>query len=110
MINLNGKKFRAKKNSENGEICGATIFHYFQDGEKIWGEYFGGKIEFGILAGRAKNGAIEFNYWHFCEKKFRAGCCVSTPEILANGKICLHEKWQWTAGEKGGGESIIEEI
>jgi hypothetical protein len=38
------------------------------------------------------------------------GICFSTPEILLNGKIRLHEKWEWTSGDKSVGESIIEEL
>ncbi|BAO77560.1 hypothetical protein [Winogradskyella sp. PG-2] len=37
------------------------------------------------------------------------GVCISKPEILANGKIRLHEKWKWTSGDYSEGESIIEE-
>ena len=38
------------------------------------------------------------------------GTCISTPEILETGKIRLHEKWQWTSGDKSKGESIIDEM
>ena len=110
-INLNRKKFRARKNSKNDEICGATIFSYFQNGEIFWGKYFSGKIKFRTLMDHWKNGAAEFFYQHFnCENEFRTDRCVSTPEILTNGKIRFYEKWQWTAGRNGAGKSIIEEI
>jgi hypothetical protein len=35
---------------------------------------------------------------------------ISRPEILANGKIRLHESWEWTSGDKSTGKSIIEEL
>jgi hypothetical protein len=38
------------------------------------------------------------------------GICRSTPEILPDGRIRLHEKWQWTSGDRSSGESIVEEI
>jgi len=38
------------------------------------------------------------------------GVCRSTPELLPDGRIRLHEKWQWTCGDRASGESIIEEI
>lgn len=38
------------------------------------------------------------------------GICNSKLEILHNGKIRLHETWQWTSGDKSKGESIIEEV
>jgi len=37
------------------------------------------------------------------------GMCKSMPEILENGKIRLHESWEWTSGDKSKGSSIIEE-
>lgn len=38
------------------------------------------------------------------------GVCHSTPEILADERLRLYEKWQWTSGDLTKGESIIEEI
>ena len=38
------------------------------------------------------------------------GICKSKPEILENGKIRLHERWEWTSGDKSKGQSIIDEI
>jgi hypothetical protein len=35
--------------------------------------------------------------------------CISTPEILENGKIRLHENWEWTSGDQSKENSIIEE-
>jgi hypothetical protein len=37
------------------------------------------------------------------------GICTSKPEILENGKIRLHENWEWTSGDQSKGSSIIEE-
>jgi hypothetical protein len=37
------------------------------------------------------------------------GICISTPEMLENGKIRLYEKWEWTSGDKSKGQSIIDE-
>jgi len=38
------------------------------------------------------------------------GKCKSRPEILENGKIRLHERWQWTCGDMSKGTSVLEEI
>ena len=37
------------------------------------------------------------------------GIYQSKPEILENGKIKRHERWEWTSGNKSKGQSIIEE-
>lgn len=33
-----------------------------------------------------------------------------TPEILPDGRIRLHERWQWTNGDGSSGTSIVEEL
>ena len=112
MIDYNNKKFRPVSNTANGETSAETVFHYQQDGNILTGEYEGGKIKKGLLIGLVDDdGKIELCYSQINEKnEFMTGICVSTPEILPNGKIRLHEKWQWTSGDCSEGNSIIEEI
>ena len=42
--------------------------------------------------------------------EFMTGICNSTSEALPNGKIRLHEAWQWTSGDQSKGKSTLEEI
>ena len=35
---------------------------------------------------------------------------ASQPERLVDGRIRLHERWQWTEGSSASGESIVEEV
>jgi len=111
MINYNNKSFRPISNSENGETSNETIFHYKQTGNILSSEYSGGKIKYGHLIGLVDaNGTIEMRYHQVNNKdELMTGICVSKPEILANGKIRLHESWKWTSGDQSKGESIIEE-
>lgn len=110
-INYNGKKFRPVSNTENGETSFETIFHYKQVGNILTSEYSGGKIKSGHLIGLVdENGNIDMHYHqvnHLGE--IMTGICKSKPEILPNGKIRLHESWEWTSGDKSKGQSIIEE-
>ncbi|MFC2110636.1 hypothetical protein ACFLRU_01540 [Bacteroidota bacterium] len=39
-----------------------------------------------------------------------SGVCISTPELLPSGKLLLHEKWQWTSGDKSCGTSTLKEL
>lgn len=75
-------------------------------------EYSGGKIKYGHLIGLVdKDGNIEMRYHQINDKeKLMTGVCFSKPEKLVNGKIRLHESWEWTSGDKSKGQSIIEEI
>ena len=111
MINYNNKIFKPVSNSENGETSGETVFHYKQQGNILTSQYSGGKIITGHLIGLVDDeGIIEMRYHQVNEKgELMTGTCTSKPEILENGKIRLHEIWQWTSGDHSKGNSIIEE-
>ena len=112
MINYHNKLFKPVSQTENGQVDENTIFHYEQYDRYICGKYKGGSIRIGMLIGEVRpDGKLSFDYSHYDNLgEYRSGHCVSYPERLPNGKIRLREKWQWTAGDKGNGESIIEEV
>ena len=93
MINYNNKIFRPIINTENGETSDETIFLYKQVGNILTSEYAGGKIIKGHLIGLVdENGIIEMRYHQINNKgELMTGICTSTPELLQNGKIRLHE-------------------
>lgn len=112
MVNYNNKKFRPITNTENGETSHDTIFHYIQNENILTSAYQGGNILVGHLIGLVDNdGNINMCY-HQINKmgQLMTGKCQSRPEFMANGKIRLHEKWEWTSGDQSSGHSIIEEI
>jgi hypothetical protein len=111
MINYNNKIFKPVSNSENGETSSETAFHYKQEGNILTSEYSGGKIKKGHLIGLVdEEGNIEMRYHQINEKgELMTGICTSKPEIVENGKIRLHETWQWTSGDLSKGNSVIEE-
>ncbi len=111
-MNYNGKKFRVVSNTENGQTSDDTQFHYKQIGNMLTAEYAGTKIRYGHLIGLVdENGHIEMSYHQITEKgEIMTGICTSRPETLSNGKIRLHESWQWTSGDRSKGRSIVEEI
>ena len=111
MINYNNKTFRPIINTQNGETSDETIFHYRQKGNILTAEYSGGKIKSGHLTGLVDaDGNIDMCYHQVNDKnELMTGLCRSVPEILPTGKIRLHERWEWTSGDRSQGESIIEE-
>lgn len=111
MIDYNDKLFRPIVNSANGETSNETVFIYKQVGNILTSNYSGGKIKKGHLIGLVdENGNIDMSYHQINDKdEMMTGICKSRPEILENGKIRLHESWQWTSGDKSKGQSIIEE-
>jgi len=110
-LNYHNKKFRPISISENGEVSSELIFHYLQKGNVLTCTYHGKNIVKGQLMGLVDdNGKIEMRY-HQVNRNgdLMTGMCVSVPEIMENGKIRLHESWQWTSGDRSKGESILEE-
>lgn len=110
-INYHKKRFKAVSNSETGEVDSKTLFHYSQQGDVLWAVYQGTSIKLGTITGLVKeDGSLEFSYQHVNgEGMIRSGKCTSTPEVLGDGRIKLHEKWSWD-GDDLVGESVIEEV
>jgi hypothetical protein len=112
MIDYNNRAFRSIQNSSTGEVSSETLFHYHQQDNIVWAEYSGGEIVRGQLIAKCDaDGHLDMRYQHINKRgELMTGKCRSTPEILSDGRIRLHEKWQWTCGDRSAGESVIEEI
>ena len=112
MINYDNRTFRSVSNSENGEVSNETVFEYQQAGDLVSATYSGGDIEFGHFIGLVgEDGVIDIRYHHLnMLGQLMTGICLSTPEILDDGRIRLHEKWRWTSGDESEGLSVAEEI
>lgn len=111
-MHYHNKIFRPIANTENGETSGDTVFVYKQSGNILTAEYQGGRILTGQLIGLVDEaGCIDMRYQQVnANGEIMTGICRSVPEILPNGKIRLHERWQWTSGDCSAGESIVEEV
>ena len=111
MIEYHNKLFRPVVNTANGETSHETVFLYKQYGNILTSEYSGGRIVKGHLIGLVdEQGNIDMRYHQVNDKgELMTGICRSTPEVLPNGKIRLHESWEWTSGDRSKGQSIIEE-
>lgn len=111
-INYDKRVFKSAQNSETGEVSSETRFYYHQKDNLVWATYEGGEIVFGnLIAKVSDDNSLEIRYQHLNAKgELMTGKCVSTPEILENGKIRLSEKWQWTCGDFSKGKSIVVEI
>lgn len=112
MINYDGRVFASIENSAGGDVGSETRFYYRQSGKAVWAEYDGGSVVRGQLIAIADDiGNLDVRYHHINDQgELMTGRCTSTPELLADGRIRLYEKWQWTSGDKSRGESVIEEV
>ena len=111
-ITYHNKRFRPITNSDNSETSAETIFEYRQHGNILTSEYSGGQIAYGHLIGIVdEEGNIDLRYHQVNVRgELMTGICQSKPEILLDGKIRLHETWQWTSGDRSTGNSVLEEI
>ena len=111
-ISYDDLRFRSVANSNTGEVGAETIFHYHQDREVVWAEYSGGEILRGMLIAKVlDDDSLDMRYQHLNRAgELMTGVCRSTPEVLPDGRLRLHEKWEWTSGDRSFGESVIEEI
>ena len=116
-MNYNGKIFRAITNTENGETSAETVFQYRQTGTLLTAVYSGGRIVAGHLLGLVDQaGNLAFRYHQLnTDGQLKTGTCQSTPEVVPNGKVRLHETWRWTSGDESAavsrsGTSVLEEV
>lgn len=111
-MNYHNKKFRLILNTENGELSSDMVFEYKQQGNIVHCNYSGINVQYGQLIGLVdSDGNIDIRYHQINnEGEIKTGTCFSKPKVLANGKIQLHEKWQWTSEDLSHGESLLEEI
>ena len=107
-----GRLFRPVEISDMSQTGTDTIFKYEQDGDMVTATYSGGHVKFGQIIGCVDaNGILDMRYQHVDrDGALMTGYCKTTPEILPNGKMRLHEKWRWTCGHRAKGRSILEEI
>jgi hypothetical protein len=111
-INYHNRTFAGISNTPNGQVGGDTLFVYSQNDDMLLATYSGGSIKKGQMIGRvSEDNNLYFVYQHIdTSGRLMSGYCHSTPKVLPDGRIRLHEKWEWTYGGEGKGESVVEEI
>ncbi|WP_433360879.1 hypothetical protein [Streptosporangium sp. CA-115845] len=85
---------------------------YRQDGDLLWGEFSGGHARRGTLTGLcAPDGTLDFAYTMVLDNgAVVSGHCRSTPELLPDGRVLLHETWERYGSHADSGVSLLEEI
>ena len=112
MFVYDDRTFRSVANSDGGDVDGETTFLYHQRDSVVWATYAGGAVVFGTLLAKVDGlGNLDMRYQHVSsDGNFKSGRCQSRPESLSDGRLRLHERWQWTDGAEGEGVSTIEEV
>jgi len=83
-----------------------------QTGRIVTCRYSGGRIVSGqFIALVDEAGRLDMRYHEVNDRgELMTGVCRSTPELLPDGRIRLHEVWRWTSGDGSSGRSVLEEV
>lgn len=105
LVDYGGRRFRAVGGGPD-----APEGRYFQDGDLVWADISGPAVRAGrLIATRRPDGALDAAYCFLTAAgETVAGACVSTPELLADGRLRLTEHWRRLDGSSG--VSHIEEV
>jgi hypothetical protein len=108
VFDYDGRAFRAG----GDQAVQAPVAHYRQDADLVWGEFAGGQVRRGSLAGRcAPDGVLAFTYCMVLDSgDLVSGRCRSTPRLMDDGRIRLDEEWERYAPNPQTGISYLEEI
>jgi hypothetical protein len=109
VIDYNGRRFRKVVADPKQEAPETT---YRQDGDIVWAELTGGGVRRGSLTGLcAEDGTIDFAYTMvLASGAVISGHSVNTPEVLADGRIQLNERWERFGEHAQSGTSSIVEV
>ncbi len=107
---LDGRTFRDITPHHQGDVGGDTRFAYREDPDGVvHARYEGGSVRLGYLVGKRTGDSLDVRYTHLTvDGETAAGLCTSRIETLDDGRLRLHETWEWTS-RSGTGTSVVEE-
>ncbi|UCD64012.1 MAG: n-acetylglutamate synthase [Candidatus Zixiibacteriota bacterium] len=110
-IDYNDKYFVGVMNYDDGDLTRDTVYHYRQKGDIVWGSFEGGNCRHGNFVARVLDDGNLDMVWQYLNKegKLVSGGCRSTPEMLPDGRIRLHESWH-VHGTEVSGTSAVEQV
>jgi type I pantothenate kinase len=108
---LDGRRFRDVSAAPAGDVSGATTFDYHEGADGVvWGSYAGGAVRHGRLVGTRSGDTVAFRYVHLtADGATASGRCSTEVEQLDDGRLRLHETWEWES-RTGSGTSVVEEV
>lgn len=108
---LEGRGFVDVSAERVGDVGEGTRFEYHEEGDgTVWARYAGGAVRLGFLVGTRSGDELAFRYSHVTSAgETASGHCASTIEVLDDGRLRLHETWEWDS-RPGAGTSVLEEV
>lgn len=107
-IRYDGRRFRVA--DQPGDDVPQARYH--QHGDLVWAEFGGGGVRRGSLAGTCDpDGVLRLAYCMvLAGGELVSGQCVSTPIVLADGRVRLAEQWERFGPQPAAGMSYLEEV
>ena len=107
---LDGRRFAPAAEVPGGDVGADTVFEYVEEDGLIHARYGGGAVRLGFLVGTREGDVLRFRYAQVrADGTTASGRCESEIEVLADGRLRLHEAWAWESRD-GAGTSIVEEV
>lgn len=109
-VSVDGRVFKSVSNAADGDVGGETYFWFEQTDDLIHARYHGGSVRLGYLVGHHRGDTLDFRYTHVTTGGETAtGRSVDRIEHLDDGRLRLHEEWEWDS-KPGSGSSVLEEV
>lgn len=106
---MDGRVLHSPSAVAGGQVTPGTEFRFRQSGDMIWGRYSGGGIRMGFFVGTSDGATLRFRYTQLDTLGDTAsGSSVDRIEALPDGRVRLHETWEWDSRD-GAGTSVLEE-
>jgi hypothetical protein len=96
VFDYDGLVFSSAAAETADERGNGPVGNYHQRGNVVWAEFVGGAVVRGSLVGEcAEDGTLTLGYCQLLTTgEVISGRCVSTPEVLADGRVRLREQWR----------------
>lgn len=109
-MNLDRTQFRVSLTADCGVVGAETCLRLMQRGLKVLGRYRGGSIVRGYLVGRLTGSVLRFRFaQREIDGHIHGGRSVCEIERLSNGRLRLHEHFNWTT-RAGSGTNTFEQV
>ena len=106
MIRYDKTTFRVRGEADS------PVAHYHQEGDLVWAEFGGGRARRGAVVGTCDpDGVLLLTYCMVLRGgDLISGQCLSTPELLPDGRILLTEQWERYGRHAATGISYLEQV
>jgi len=110
-FSLDNRVFTPIDNSTGGIVDARTRFHFWQNGDAFYADYFGGDVREGHIIGRFTGPRTGQLLYHCMTntRELKAGRAVVTFTLSDDGRVGMALDWAWISGGTESGQSYYEE-